>query len=733
MSSTKLKEQARRHEQQEEWERAIETYRRVLESGDEGQGDVDLPLFNRIGDLYLRIGKSDEAVEYYEKAAERYSEAGLYNNAIALCNKALRYARGRPSLLHKLGTYCAAQGFIPDARRWFIEYAEVEFRSGEADEAMKALEAFAETTEDPEIREILGEKLQSNGHTGDAVRQLLKAYGLRVAAGEERLAEALRQRIVDLDRDADFAGAVLAARQATTAVAEDPAEAEEASALPDPWGEAEAGVAEGAEVPADVADDDELRIESAADSIGLEAGETEGVGEVEALDLMGGVAEAAGIEGADEAEPADYTVVEPILDGPPAVDDVSILEPDVEEEVVPEPLPDLGDLDFASLAPEASDLEADADLEEDVRADLEEDVGADLGADVVPDLEEDVGADLGADLVPDLEENVEADLEEDLDLEPLPLLEGTEPAPPAETAGAEVFTRVDDLLAEGYVAEAQRELSALHAELSEFGEPEAALEAVVRLLELDPNDLGAHRARLEYASRLDAAGEQIAAYLDLGRALERTGEGAKAAAVYQQVLELDGSNEAALAALERATDAEAAAGGGDFVDLGSLLRDEPGGPAGTRFVTGDAPNSGDEDRDFADILSQFKSRVSESLPVDDPVAHYDLGLAYKEMGLVDEAITEFQTALRGGDRQLRVLEELGQCFMEKGQYSVAVKVLARAAALPSTEATDILGVCYHLGRCHEALGQADQAREAYERVVGIDMRFRDVQERLAAL
>ena len=85
-SISKLKDEARRHEQREEWEKAIQAYLQVLRTADEGETEVELPLYNRVGDLFVRLGKPQEAVRHYEQAADRYAEAGLYNNAIALCN-----------------------------------------------------------------------------------------------------------------------------------------------------------------------------------------------------------------------------------------------------------------------------------------------------------------------------------------------------------------------------------------------------------------------------------------------------------------------------------------------------------------------------------------------------------------------------------------------------------------------------------------------------------------------
>src|SRR5690606_10076717 len=90
-------------------------------------------------------------------------------------------------------------------------------------------------------------------------------------------------------------------------------------------------------------------------------------------------------------------------------------------------------------------------------------------------------------------------------------------------------------------------------------------------------------------------------------------------------------------------EAEAQAGE-EYIDLAALIGGDSEEET-TRFRVQETAPTGDEDRDFAELLSQFKSKVHEHLPAEDAAAHYDLGLAFKEMGLIDEAIGEFQIAL----------------------------------------------------------------------------------------
>ena len=77
------------------------------------------------------------------------------------------------------------------------------------------------------------------------------------------------------------------------------------------------------------------------------------------------------------------------------------------------------------------------------------------------------------------------------------------------------------------------------------------------------------------------------------------------------------------------------------------------------------PQDEDEQREFKEILEQFKRGIEQNLDSDDYQAHYDLGVAFKEMGLLDEAIAEFQKALRAPEGRLRTSEALGHGLLRE--------------------------------------------------------------------
>ena len=74
-----------------------------------------------------------------------------------------------------------------------------------------------------------------------------------------------------------------------------------------------------------------------------------------------------------------------------------------------------------------------------------------------------------------------------------------------------------------------------------------------------------------------------------------------------------------------------------------------------------------------DIFREFKKGVEQQLSAEDYETHFNLGIAYKEMGLVDEAIGEFQLASKDPARAVECCSMLGLCFLEKGMPQLAIK------------------------------------------------------------
>ena len=199
MSIETLKEQARRHEQREEWQEALDQYGlAIMKLAKEEQPDIG--LYNRVGDLYVRVGNLDAAVEHFEQSVDLYLETFLPNNAIAVCKKIIRNVPDRHSAYLKMGQIRAEQGFLPDARANFLTYAERMQQAGDLDESFRALVEFCDLApDDIDIRMMVADQMASHDRKDDAVVQLSTAYRHLMAKGAADEASAVEAKIRELD------------------------------------------------------------------------------------------------------------------------------------------------------------------------------------------------------------------------------------------------------------------------------------------------------------------------------------------------------------------------------------------------------------------------------------------------------------------------------------------------------------------------------------------------------
>ncbi|MGE3615393.1 MAG: tetratricopeptide repeat protein [Gemmatimonadales bacterium] len=285
-------------------------------------------------------------------------------------------------------------------------------------------------------------------------------------------------------------------------------------------------------------------------------------------------------------------------------------------------------------------------------------------------------------------------------------------------------------------------VAALEEALRQFegtGRLQEALQIADDLIRLEPDAVFRYQKRVEVAYRAGDHGAMIDSYLGLADALLRGGGLEHAVTVYRRVLEHSPDNpqaRSALAMLEASRSPAApeppAQPADAFVDLGSLILDDT--PVrDTRMRIDQAAPIEDEDAAFVEALSQFKRGIEENIDAEDFQAHYDLGIAFKEMGLLDEAIAQFQKALRAPEGRLKTSEQLGVAFFDKSRYAIAEAVLRRAIdSLPGDDEEKI-GSMYWLGRALEAQRRFEEALKYYERALAVDIRFLDVSDRVMRL
>jgi tetratricopeptide (TPR) repeat protein len=730
MNLEKLKDTARKFEQKEDWRRAIEVYLKAIQQIESGQEtSPDLSLYNRVGDLYLKTNDTAAAVRSYERAVDLYADQGFFNNAIALCGKILRVNPGRTQTYLKLAQLHARKNVVIEAKRNLIEFLERMNALGQLDQAFTSVKEFADQfSGSQEIRLMLVELLRASSREVEAREQLEKLAGEIEGRGVERAGQrsshdrpehhpadqpprpvrAAPVGLVFLDTGFELTAAPAAAARVAPPeglLTSEPISPEEAATV-----EQRVETVPGLEQTEDL-DLEATGVEPDPDLERVEPTD---------LEFIGDPAEGMGESTAEAGDDGLLGVADDLIISPPGESlevggnggdvDLGLMEPVLDEETLAaDPSAPAGELPLLPVEP--------------------------AGAPSVIELES---------LILDDPDNPELHLEL-----AERLLEGGE-----ETRGLEEL----ELSLDGF------------ERLGEWGR---ATEVAERLVDQAPDVIRHHQKRVELAFRTGDRTPLIGAYLALADALARMGATDKAMAVYGRVREHDPENAHAIGALAKLReppgpaapappsapaasagpalpaaetrpagarapeppkqDPRAAASAGAFVDLGSMILDE-GSTRDTRMRIDRAdPKGQDEQKEFQEILEQFKRGIEQNLDSEDYQAHYDLGIAFKEMGLLDEAIAEFQKALRAPEGRLRTSEALGICFYDKGQFAISETVLRRAVDTVEGGDDAKIGLLYWLGRAAEAQGKEPEAITSYERALAVDIRFMDLRDRMRRL
>jgi tetratricopeptide (TPR) repeat protein len=163
-------------------------------------------------------------------------------------------------------------------------------------------------------------------------------------------------------------------------------------------------------------------------------------------------------------------------------------------------------------------------------------------------------------------------------------------------------------------------------------------------------------------------------------------------------------------------------------DIGKELADE-------LVAEGGAPPPEEFQYTVEEVFSQFKKGVAQTVKPEDTDTHYDLGIAYKEMGLVEDALTEFETALKGASRKKEVdcLSMIGLCRMEKGDAPGAAQAFRRALRSSELRPEAARAIHYELASAYEAQGDSEAALWYLNKVTGAGGSFRDAAARLRKL
>ncbi len=134
-----------------------------------------------------------------------------------------------------------------------------------------------------------------------------------------------------------------------------------------------------------------------------------------------------------------------------------------------------------------------------------------------------------------------------------------------------------------------------------------------------------------------------------------------------------------------------------------------------------------------DVFKDFKTNASEQVTNEDSDTHYDLGIAYREMGLMDDAICEFKIAMQTLDKEVLCHMMIGLCFLDKGITTDAISQFKKALYVEGITDGETTSLYFELGRAYERLEDAREALYYFEKVAKKNSRFKDVAERIVVI
>ena len=160
-------------------------------------------------------------------------------------------------------------------------------------------------------------------------------------------------------------------------------------------------------------------------------------------------------------------------------------------------------------------------------------------------------------------------------------------------------------------------------------------------------------------------------------------------------------------------------------------------PAGVSAVKVDPAAS----VDLADMFGEIRHELEEEVTTadQDPETHYNLGVAFREMGLLDEAIGELQKVCQSVDhghpfpQVMQTYTWLAQCFLDKGVPQAAIRWYEQALKLPTLDQETRTALHYELASSYEAAQDKGAALRHFMEVYGSNIDYRDVGERIKAL
>ena len=260
---------------------------------------------------------------------------------------------------------------------------------------------------------------------------------------------------------------------------------------------------------------------------------------------------------------------------------------------------------------------------------------------------------------------------------------------------------------------------------------------IYRSLSKSPNPPPEAATRwFENAERRGVRSEAAQIACEIGDRILNDGDQATAAAWFERARELDPGNDHAQRRLARLGGGVAAAPAGAPAAAAAPVPPPaapvPPPPTGSGKLEVAMGNIDAVAPDLSALLAEFQRGV-ESLIADDAQGNYDLGMAYREMGLLDQAVECFRVAARNPQFSQRCAEMIGRSLLDQGLFDDAAEEFRTALGLPGLDPAVSANLRYQLGLAHEAAGRAQEALGEFERVYAQQPSYPDVAQKIRVL
>ena len=234
---------------------------------------------------------------------------------------------------------------------------------------------------------------------------------------------------------------------------------------------------------------------------------------------------------------------------------------------------------------------------------------------------------------------------------------------------------------------------------------------------------------------LDICPESLSAARELARIRHAHGSEGQARALYRLAVAflLNESRPEAIAALEASVEADPSFGMASTLLQGirpSMEEDEEYADIASILADIDRMFDRDAARSLAGMIKEFREGIADAIRPEDYTTHYDLGIAYMEMGLPREAISEFEQVLSSPSLRVSAREMLGRCYFLLSRFDDAEEEFQKGMSLAGKDHEALVGFHVHLAKVYAATGRTHQASQEMKAARHLDPVLSEIKERL---